>query len=226
VIINIITLFPEAFTSILDASIVNRAIKQGAIAVNLVNLRDFGMGNYRQVDDYPYGGGAGMVIRPEPVFAALESLHFQKNKIPVINFTPQAPLLKQTHINRFCQISELIIICGHYKGIDQRIRDACVTEEFSIGDYVLSGGEIPAMVFIDALARLQDDVLGDMESALTDSFQDGILGCPQYTRPPEFMGMKVPEVLLSGNHKLISEWREKEAWELTARIRPDLNNET
>ncbi|MCF7918909.1 MAG: tRNA (guanosine(37)-N1)-methyltransferase TrmD [Candidatus Cloacimonetes bacterium] len=224
-IINVITLFPEAFTSFLEVSIVSRARKKGAIEINFVNLRDFGMGNYHQVDDYPYGGGAGMVLRPEPILAALKSLHFQEKEIPVIFFTPQAPLLKQTHINRLCQIEEIIIICGHYKGIDQRIRDAFVTEEFSIGDYVLSGGELPAMVLIDAVARLQDEVLGDMESALTDSHQDGLLGCPQYTRPSEFEGLPVPQVLLNGNHKLIAAWRENKAWELTRRIRPDLLDE-
>ena len=223
--INVITLFPEAFTSFLEASIVSRAIKQDAIEVNFVNLRDFGRGNYRQVDDYPYGGGAGMVIRPEPIFEALQSLQFQEKNIPVVFFTPQGQLLKQTHVNRLCQIDEIIVICGHYKGIDQRIRDACVTEEYSIGDYVLSGGELPAMVLIDAVARLQDQVLGDMESALTDSHQDGLLGCPQYTRPPEFNGMEVPKILLGGNHKLISEWRQKKSWELTSKIRPDLIDE-
>jgi len=223
--INVITLFPEAFTSFLEASIVSRAIKQNAIEVNFVNLRDFGKGNYRQVDDYPYGGGAGMVLRPEPLFEALKTLHFQEKNIPVIFFTPQAPLLKQTHINRLCQIDEIIVICGHYKGIDQRIRVAYVSEEFSIGDYVLSGGELPAMVLIDAVARLQDQVLGDMESALTDSHQDGLLGCPQYTRPPEFNGIEVPKVLLGGNHKLISEWRQQKSWELTLKIRPDLIDE-
>jgi tRNA (guanine37-N1)-methyltransferase len=225
VIIDVITLFPEMFSSFLQSSIVHRAVKAGAIKVDFTQLRDFGIGNYNQVDDYPYGGGAGMVIKPEPVFQALQSLQFQQKKRPVIFFTPQAPLIRQTDINRLCQLDNLIIICGHYKGIDQRIRDAYVTEEFSIGDYVLTGGELPAMVFIDAVARLQDEVLGDMESALTDSHQDGLLGAPQYTRPAIFNQMSVPEVLTSGDHKKISAWREQKAWELTKKIRPDLIDE-
>ncbi|MCF7911774.1 MAG: tRNA (guanosine(37)-N1)-methyltransferase TrmD [Candidatus Cloacimonetes bacterium] len=224
-IIDVITLFPEMFSSFLLSSIVHRAIKSAAIQVNFTQLRDFGIGKYNQVDDYPYGGGAGMVIRPEPVFQALQSLQFQQNNRPVIFFTPQAPLIRQTDINRLCQLDNLIIICGHYKGIDQRIRDAYVTEEFSIGDYVLSGGELPAMVFIDAVARLQENVLGDMESALTDSHQDGLLGAPQYTRPAVFNQMSVPDVLTSGDHKKISAWRVNKAWELTKKIRPDLIDE-
>lgn len=224
-IINVITLFPESFNSFLASSIPARAISQEAVKVNFVNLRDFGLGNYQQVDDYPYGGGAGMVLKPEPIYNALQTLDFEESDIPVVYFTPQAKLLKQTDVNRYSQYKEIIIICGHYKGIDQRIRDAYVTEEFSIGDYVLSGGELPAMVFIDAVARLQNEVLGDIESALTDSHQDGILGCPHYTRPPQFMGMKVPDVLLSGNHKMIDKWREEKAWEKTKEIRPDLIDE-
>ncbi|MDP8320974.1 MAG: tRNA (guanosine(37)-N1)-methyltransferase TrmD [Candidatus Stygibacter australis] len=224
-IIDVITLFPEMFSSFLQSSIVNRAIKAKAVEVRFTQLRDFGIGNYNQVDDYPYGGGAGMVLKPEPVYQALQALKFQQNKRPVIFFTPQAPLLKQTDVNRLCQTEQLIIICGHYKGIDQRVRDAYVTEEFSIGDYVLTGGELPAMVFIDAVARLQDEVLGDMESALTDSHQDGLLGCPQYTRPAVFNQMTVPDVLTSGDHKKISQWRQDKAWELTKKIRPDLIDE-
>jgi tRNA (guanine37-N1)-methyltransferase len=224
-IINVITLFPEMFDSFLAGSIVKRAVDSAAIKVNFIQLRDFGLGNYRQVDDYPYGGGAGMVLRPEPILNALDSLQFLQRKLPVVFFTPQAKLLKQNDINRLCQLNELVIICGHYKGIDQRIRDAYVTEEFSIGDYVLSGGELPAMVFIDALSRLQEDVLGDIESALTDSHQDGLLAAPLYTRPTEFMNMKVPEVLTSGDHKKISEWKQNKAWEITRKIRPDLIDE-
>lgn len=224
-IINVITLFPDAFASFLEHSIPAKAIAQNAVEVRFINLRDFGLGNYKHVDDYPYGGGAGMVIKPEPLYNALKSIDFKEKNCPVVFFTPQAKLLKQTDVNRYAQIDEIIIICGHYKGIDQRIRDAFVTEEFSIGDYVLSGGELPAMVFIDAVSRLQNEVLGDIESALTDSHQDGILGCPHYTRPPEFMGMKVPDVLLNGNHKLIDKWREETAVNNTKKIRPDLIDE-
>jgi tRNA (guanine37-N1)-methyltransferase len=204
---------------------VAKAIKNKALDVRFIQLRDFGLGNYRQVDDYPYGGGSGMVLKPEPIYNALLSLDFKDKNLPVIFFTPQAPLIRQTDFNRLSQLENVIIICGHYKGIDQRIRDACVTEEYSIGDYVLSGGELPAMVFIDAVARLQNDVLGDIESALTDSHQNGILGCPQFTRPAIFNGIKVPEVLTSGDHKKIDAWNQKKAWELTAKIRPDLLDE-
>lgn len=220
--INVITLFPEMFDSFLAGSIVYRACNSGALEVVFTQLRDFGRGNYRQVDDYPYGGGAGMVIKPEPLYEALSDLNFTEKKLPVIFFTPQGKLLKQNDVNRLSQLKEVIIICGHYKGIDQRIRDAYVTEEFSIGDYVLSGGELPAMVFIDAVARLQDEVLGDMESALTDSHQDGLLGPPVYTRPLVFNDMKVPAVLTSGDHKKISDWRQQRSWDLTQSIRPDL----
>jgi len=222
--IHVLTLFPNMFTNFLQESMVGIAIEQNAIEVTLTDIRDFAHDKHRTTDDYPYGGGAGMVMKPEPLFEAINQVKLDRD-IPVIYFTPQGKLLKQPDITAFSELDEVILLCGHYKEIDQRIRDSMVTEEFSIGDYVLSGGEIPAMVFIDAVARLQEGVLGDIDSALTDSHQNGMLGCPHYTRPPEFMGMEVPEVLISGNHKKIAEWRAEKALEITRRNRPDLLND-
>ncbi len=219
--IHVLTLFPDMFTNFLQESMVGIALKQKAIEVNLIDIRDFAHDKHRTTDDYPYGGGAGMVMKPEPLYEAILFAK-QGKEIPVIYFTPQGKLLKQPTVFEYSKIDELIILCGRYKEIDQRIRDTLVTVEFSIGDYVLSGGEIPAMVFIDAVARLQKGVLGDIDSALTDSHQNGILGCPHYTRPPEFNGLKVPDVLISGNHKKIEEWRAEKALEITRKNRPDL----
>ncbi|MCK4312062.1 MAG: tRNA (guanosine(37)-N1)-methyltransferase TrmD [Candidatus Cloacimonetes bacterium] len=219
--IEILTLFPKLFQNFLQESVVGIAIKQKAIIVNITDIRDFTHDKYRSVDDYPYGGGAGMVMKPEPLYEAIQYVKKDRD-IPVIYFTPQGELLTQKIVNKYSKIEDIILLCGHYKEIDQRIRDLLVTEELSIGDYVLSGGEIPAMVMIDAIARLQEGVLGDMDSALTDSHQNGLLGCPHYTRPAEFKGKKVPEVLLSGNHKKIEEWRKQKALEITKKNRPEL----
>ncbi len=222
--VEVLTLFPGMFTNFLEESIVGIAIKSRAINVNLINIRDFAFNKHRNADDYPYGGGAGMVMKPEPLYEAIMAI--KKNRdIPVIYFTPQGKLLDQQVVEDFSKLPEMMIICGRYKDIDQRIRDNLVTHEYSIGDYVISGGELPAMVMIDALARLQDGVLGDIDSALTDSHQNGLLGCPHYTRPPEFQGWKVPDVLLSGNHKKIAEWRHEKALEITRKNRPELLNE-
>lgn len=220
-IIDVLTLFPQMFENFMQESMVGIAIKQNALSVKLTDIRDFAFNKHHKVDDYPYGGGSGMVMKPEPLYEAITKIKGNRN-IPVIYFTPQGKLLDQSTVNKFSQIDEMIIVCGHYKEIDQRIRDTLITNELSIGDYVLSGGEIPAMVMIDAVARLQDDVLGSIDSALSDSHQDGLLGCPHYTRPPEFMGHKVPEVLLSGNHKNIEKWREQKSLEITKKNRPDL----
>jgi tRNA (guanine37-N1)-methyltransferase len=219
--IDVLTLFPQMFENFLKESMVGIAIKQNALSVKLTDIRDFAFNKHHKVDDYPYGGGSGMVMKPEPLYEAITKIKGDRN-IPVIYFTPQGKLLNQSTVNKFSQIDEMIIVCGHYKEIDQRIRDTLITDEFSIGDYVLSGGEIPAMVMIDAVARLQNDVLGDIDSALSDSHQDGFLGCPHYTRPPEFMGHKVPDILLSGNHKNIEKWREQKSLEITKKNRPDL----
>ena len=220
-IIKVLTLFPEMFQSFLNSGMVKRAIDKKAIEVELINIRDFTDDKYNSADDYPYGGGAGMILKPEPLYKAIQ---FAKNGkfIPVIYFTPQGNLLKQKILNDFSLDNEVILLCGHYKDIDYRIRQNFVDYEFSIGDYVVSGGELPAMIFIDGVARLQKGVLNNFESALTDSHQGNIFDAPYYTRPVEFMGMKVPEVLLSGNHKKIAEWREKKARELASKVRPDL----
>lgn len=222
--IDVLTLFPGMFSNFLEESIVGIAIKNEAIQVNLTNIRDFAFNKHRNADDYPYGGGAGMVMKPEPLYESVMNVK-QDRDIPVIYFTPQGKLLTQRVIEEFSKLEGMIMICGRYKDIDQRIRDNMVTHEYSLGDYVISGGELPAMVMIDAVARLQEGVLGDMESALTDSHQTNLLGCPHYTRPPEFQGWKVPDVLLSGNHRKIDEWRQEKALELTRKNRPDLLNE-
>ena len=222
--IDVLTLFPGMFTNFMEESIVGIAIKNKAIQVNLTNIRDFAFNKHRNADDYPYGGGAGMVMKPEPLYESIMNVK-QDRDIPVIYFTPQGKLLTQRLVEEFSKLEGMIMICGRYKDIDQRIRDNMVTHEFSLGDYVISGGELPAMVMIDAVARLQEGVLGDIESALTDSHQTNLLGCPHYTRPPEFQGWKVPDVLLSGNHKKIDEWRREKALEITRKNRPDLLNE-
>jgi len=222
--IDVLTLFPQMFKNFLKESMVGIAIEQKALSVELTDIRDFAFNKHKKVDDYPYGGGSGMVMKPEPLYEAITKVKADRD-IPVIYFTPQGKLLDQSTVNKFSQMDEMIIVCGHYKEIDQRIRDTLVTDEFSIGDYVLSGGEIPAMVMIDAVARLQDDVLGSIDSALSDSHQDGLLGCPHYTRPPEFKGQKVPEILMSGNHKNIEKWREQKSLEITKKNRPDLLDE-
>ena len=219
--IDVLTLFPQMFENFLKESMIGIAIKQNALSVELTDIRDFAFNKHHKVDDYPYGGGSGMVMTPEPLYEAITKIKGDRD-IPIIYFTPQGKLLNQSTVNKFSQIDEIIIVCGHYKEIDQRIRDTLITDEFSIGDYVLSGGEIPAMVMIDAVARLQDGVLGSIDSALSDSHQDGLLGCPHYTRPPEFMGHKVPNILLSGNHKNIEKWREQKSMETTMKNRPDL----
>ncbi|MFC1887908.1 tRNA (guanosine(37)-N1)-methyltransferase TrmD [Candidatus Cloacimonadota bacterium] len=219
--IEILTLFPQLFENFLQESMIGIAAEIGAIEVQVTNIRDFAHDKHKTTDDYPYGGGAGMVMKPEPVFEAVQSVK-DNNKTPVIYFTPQGKLLDQNMVNQFSKLDKVILLCGHYKEIDQRIRDLVVTEEISIGDYVLSGGEIPAMVFIDSVSRLQEGVLGDIDSALSDSHQQNLLGCPHYTRPPEFKGLKVPEVLLSGNHAKIDEWRKKKSQEITSKVRPDL----
>lgn len=226
--IDIITALPDLVASPLSHSIVGRARTSGLLDVHVHDLRDFGSGRYRQIDDEPYGGGAGMVLQAEPLFACLEAVMNESPDIPVdevIYMTPDTQVLTQATVNALTLSSRLVIIAGHYKGIDQRVRDAVVTMEISIGDYVLSGGELPACVLVDALARLIPGVISDAESALTDSFQDGLLDAPMYTRPASFRGMDVPDVLMSGNHEVIREWRDRMRMEKTRRIRPDLLEE-
>lgn len=221
--IDILSLFPDLFHDFLEVSIIGRAIKNNLLTVKLTDIRQFCCDKHKQADDYPYGGGAGLVMKPEPLAGAIKSV--VQPESPVIYFTPQGRLLNQSIVHYYSQYEHLVLVCGHYKEIDQRIRDKYVTDELSVGDYVLSGGELPAMLMVDALTRLIDGAISDIESALSDSHQDGLLGSPYYTRPYEFEGMTVPEVLLSGDHQKIETWRREKAFELTRKVRPDLLHE-
>ena len=219
--VDVITLFPEVVTVPLGASIVGRAQERGALTLTVHDLRVQGMGKYRQVDDEPYGGGPGMVLRPEPIAAVLEPLRKEGSR--VVLMTPQGKRFEQSDAVRFSKESHLIFLCGHYEGVDQRIVDTCVDEELSIGDYVLTNGAIAAVVVIDAIARLLPGVLGDDESVVQESFgASGLLDHPHYTRPAEWNGQKVPDILLSGDHGKIAQWRAAQALERTRRNRPDL----
>lgn len=222
--IDILTLFPEMFNSLMSESIIGRAMEKGIIEINPINIRDFSKNKHKRVDDYPYGGGSGMVLMNQPLFDALESLTQNSNNNRIIYLTPKGKTYNQEIAKSLCNEENLILLCGHYEGIDQRIIDECVTDEISIGDYVLTGGELPAMVLIDSIARLIPGVLGKNESFAEDSFYNGLLEYPHYTRPSDYKGRKVPEVLLSGNHKLIDEWRTKESLKITIERRPDLIN--
>ena len=220
--IDIITAVPDLLDSLLGHSIVKRAVEKKLFELQIHSLRDEGMGKYRQIDDYPYGGAAGMVLMAEPLDRMLTKLSEQRTYDAIIYLTPDGELWTQNAANQFSLKGNIIMICGHYKGIDQRIRDLWVTHEISIGDFVLSGGEIAAAVLTDSIVRLLPGVLGDMESALSDSFQDSLLAPPVYTRPAEFKGLKVPEVLMSGNFKAIETWNEEQAIKRTKERRPDL----
>ncbi|MEK9913101.1 MAG: tRNA (guanosine(37)-N1)-methyltransferase TrmD [Flavobacteriaceae bacterium] len=220
--IDIITAVPDLLDSLLGHSIVKRAVEKKLFELQIHSLREEGLGKYRQIDDYPYGGAAGMVLMAEPLDRMLTKLSEQRTYDAIIYLTPDGELWTQNAANQFSLKGNIIMICGHYKGIDQRIRDLWVTHEISIGDFVLSGGEIAAAVLTDSIVRLLPGVLGDMESALSDSFQDSLLAPPVYTRPAEFKGLKVPEVLMSGNFKAIETWNEEEAIKRTKERRPDL----
>ena len=220
--IDIITVIPDLLQSPFSHSIMKRAMDKGLLEVNIINLRDHTNYARAQVDDYAFGGGAGMVMMIEPLVNAIESLQKTTTYDEVIFLTPDGETFNQKTANQLSLKNNLLLICGHYKGIDQRVRDHFITREISIGDYVLSGGEIAAAVLVDAIGRLIPGVLNDETSALTDSFQDNLLAPPVYTRPEEFRGWKVPDVLLSGNHKLIEEWRQEEALKRTTERRPDL----
>jgi tRNA (guanine37-N1)-methyltransferase len=219
---DVVSLFPQMFPGPLQDGVTGRALRNGVLEIYSHNLRDWGLNQYHQVDDTPYGGGAGMVIRPEPVFAAVESLQEQGDKAMVVMMTPQGKKLSAKLAQKLAGEKRIIILSGRYEGFDERIREELVDYEVSIGDYVLSGGELPALVFIDAVSRFVPKVLGDETSALTDSFSDGLLEHPHYTKPAEFRGKKVPEVLLSGNHKAIDDWRKKESIKRTKERRQDL----
>lgn len=223
--IDIITVVPDILKSPFEASILQRAIKKGLVEIHLHNLRDYTTDNYKQVDDYQFGGGAGMVMMIEPIDKCISKLKSEREYQEVIYMTPDGERLQQKMANRLSMHENIIILCGHYKGVDQRVRDQFITKEISIGDYVLSGGELGAAVLCDSIIRLIPGVLGNETSALTDSFQDNLLAPPVYTRPAEYKGWEVPEVLTSGNFPKIEEWRENEAYERTKRLRPDLLEE-
>ncbi len=221
--IDILTLFTEMFDSPLAFSIVKRARQNGLVEIVLSNIRDFAKDSYRKVDDKPYGGGAGMVMMCQPVFDCLEHVQKQDSRpARIILLTPQGKKFDQRLAKELAAEQRIILIAGHYEGFDERIRTETGAEEVSIGDYVLSGGELPAMVIIDAIVRLLPGALGDEDSAVNDSFSDGLLEYPQYTKPEDFRGMKVPSVLLGGNHKEIEKWRKQQAVEKTKKNRPDL----
>ena len=223
--IDIISCQPDLFTSVLRNSIIGRAIDKKYVEINIYNLHNWALDKYKHIDDTPFGGGSGMIIKCQPIFDCVEELKSQREYDEIIYMTPDAPVLKQNICNKLSLINNILILCGHYKGIDQRVRDRLITLEISIGDYVLTGGELPAMVLIDSVVRLMPGVLGDCESALTDSFMDGLLEAPIYTKPASYKGMDVPEVLLSGHHQNITDWKAEQAYLKTKNIRPDLLEE-
>jgi len=220
--IDIITVVPELLESPFGHSIIKRAQEKSLVEIHIHNLRDYTDTKYRQVDDYQFGGGAGMVLQIEPIDKCISKLQSERTYDEIIYVTPDAPVLTQQTANSLSLCKNIIILTGHYKGVDQRVRDLFVTKEISIGDYVLSGGELAAAVLCDSVIRLIPGVLGDETSALTDSFQDGLLAPPVYTRPAEYKGLKVPEILLSGNFPKIEEWRQDQAEKRTQKLRPDL----
>ncbi len=220
--IDIITVLPELLKSPFEASILKRAIEKGLVEVHLHNLRDFATNSYNQIDDYQFGGGAGMVMMIEPIDKCISGLKAERAYDEVIYMTPEGQTLDQGISNQLSLKGNIIILCGHYKGVDQRVRDQFITKEISVGDYVLSGGELAAAIVCDSVIRLIPGVLGNETSALTDSFQDGLLAPPTYTRPAEYKGWKVPDVLLSGHGANIEKWREDQAYINTQKRRPDL----
>ncbi|MBP8791823.1 MAG: tRNA (guanosine(37)-N1)-methyltransferase TrmD [Lutibacter sp.] len=220
--IDIITVSPELITSPFEYSILKRAIDKNLVEVHFHDLRTYALNEYGKIDDYQFGGGAGMVLMIEPIDKCISKLTSERNYDEIIYMTPDAPTLNQKTANHLSLNENMIILCGHYKGVDQRVRDLFITKEISIGDYVLSGGELGAAVLCDTIIRLIPGVLGDETSALTDSFQDDLLSPPVYTRPSEYKGLEVPKILLSGNFPKIEDWRNEQAFERTKKIRPDL----
>lgn len=220
--IDIISVVPQVLAGPLDHSIVGRAREKGAIEIVIHDLHDYSENKHRKVDDYPYGGGAGMVLTPQPIFSCIEQLQAERDYDEIIFTAPDGISFNQEEANTLSLNKNIILLCGHYKGVDQRVRDQLITKEYSIGDYVLSGGELPAMVITDAIARLLPGVLGDAESALNDSFQDDLLEAPVYTRPAEFNGSEVPEVLRSGDPKKIAAWQQEQSLQKTKERRKDL----
>ena len=220
--IDILTVVPELLDSPLNESILKRAQSKGLVEIKVHNIRDYAEGKHRQVDDYPFGGEAGMVMKIEPVYTLINKLKSERRYDEVIYTSPDGETYNQREANRLSTLENIIILCGHYKGIDHRIREHLVTKEISIGDYVLTGGELAAALITDSVVRIIPGAIGDESSALTDSFQDNLLAPPVYTRPSEFNGWKVPDVLLSGNFAEIAKWQEEQAFERTKLLRPDL----
>lgn len=220
--IDIISAVPALLESPLNYSIVKRAIDKELVEIHVHDLRNYTEDKHNKIDDYPYGGEPGMVLTPQPIFSCIEHLQSERDYDELIFTAPDGDVFEQTDANALSLKQNIIILCGHYKGVDQRVRDELITREFSIGDYVLSGGEIPALAITDAVVRLLPGVLGDAGSALNDSFQDGLLEAPVYTRPSEFKGLKVPDVLLSGDHKKVAEWKQEQSEKRTKERRSDL----
>jgi tRNA (guanine37-N1)-methyltransferase len=219
--IDILTLFPEFFSTPLNTSIIKRAKEFNKVEINVIDIRDFTTDKHKKADDRPFGGGCGMVMKPEPIFSAIESLEKKENS-RVIFTCPTGKQYNQKKAEELSKLEHIIILCGHYEGVDQRIRDHIIDEEISVGDYVLTGGEIPSLLIIDSVVRLLDGVLGNSDSAEQDSFSDGLLDHPHYTRPSNFRGFEVPEVLISGDHAKIDDWRLEQRLKLTLSKRPDL----
>ncbi len=223
--IDILTVVPELLESPLNHSIVQRAKNKGLVEIHIHDIREYGKGNYRQVDDYSYGGDAGMILMIEPIYKLISKLKSERNYDEIIYMSPDGEVLNQPIANQLSCLENIIVLCGHYKGIDHRIREHLITREISIGDYVLSGGELAAAVLCDSIIRLIPGAISDETSALSDCFQDNLLSAPVYTRPAEFNGWRVPDILLSGNPKLISQWQEEQALERTKQLRPHLLDE-
>ena len=221
--IDIITIFPEMFGAVLNASMLKIAQKKNKVKIFVHDLRDYSGDKHRKVDDRPFGGGSGMVMQPEPIFSAVKKICGRaRKKVRVILFCPQGQPLRQPLVKKLAKEKHLVFICGHYEGVDERVREQLVDEEISVGDYVLTGGELPAMVLVDAVVRLLPGVLGDKNSLSFESFEGNLLEYPHYTRPANYCGMKVPAVLLSGDHKKIADWRKQKALQRTKTRRPDL----
>jgi len=223
---DILSIFPEMFAPLINYGIVGRAVKGGLIEVNLVNIRDFGEGPHLMTDDRPFGGGDGMVMKPEPIFRALESIPRAKGNRKVILLTPQGQLFDQAIARRLTKLKQIVLVCGRYEGVDERVRSTYVDMELSIGDYILTGGELPAMIIVEVVSRLVPGVLGGVRSNLEESFEDYLLEYPQYTRPRVFQGEAVPSVLLSGDHGRIQLWRRSQSIKRTLERRPDLLEKT
>ena len=219
---EVFTLLPEVFPPYLESSIIQRALQRGLISVDVHNIRDYTHDKHHMTDDTPYGGGGGMVMKPEPVFEAVESILGSKPACPIIMLTPQGRVFSQAVADELSRYEKIALLCGRYEGLDERIREYLVTDEISVGDYVLTGGELPALILIDAVSRLIPGVLGDPEGAIDDSHATGLLEYPHYTRPPDFRGWKVPKILLSGDHGKIEQWRREQSLLRTLARRPDL----